>query len=176
MKQTLHVAYGGVLTAFSLILLLLASIVPASGWGLCIAAGTLPSIPLVRGQARVGLIIYAATALLAFLIVPGKRYVVAYTLLFGIYPMIKHAIERIRVLPLEWVCKLLYAGALGLLVLGLFRRGLVPLGERVADLPYLPLWCGFLLAFACYDILFSKIIALFRIVFEKDQYNKGKKG
>lgn len=168
MKQTTQVAYGGVLTALSLILLLLASVSPAAGWGLCIAAGMLPAIPLARRQIRTGLLIYTATALLALLVVPGKRYVVAYVLLFGIYPTIKYAIERLGLLPLEWACKLVYAGGLGILVLALINRGLVPLNGRAADMPRLLLFGVFLVVFSGYDILFSRIIALFRIFFKID--------
>ena len=171
MKQTVHVAYGGVLTALSLVLLLLCS--PASGWGLCMTAGMLPAIPLSCGRVRTGVMVYVATSILGVLLVPTKRYVAAYILLFGMYPMIKYAIECVRRMPLEWALKLLYAGSLLLVLYRLL--GLTPLHAtalpRIVVIPV-----GFA-AFVCYDILFSKIIALFCMIFHRDQYNnKDKKG
>ncbi len=212
MKRTRFVAYGGILTAVSVVLLLLASICPGASWALCISAGTIPAIPLVHRQVRLGIHIYFATSLLAALMVPGKRFVVAYIVLFGVYPLIKYGIERIHRLPAEWACKLLYAALVAALVPGkrfvvayivlfgvyplikygierihrlpaewackllyaalvaafllfLLRLGVLPLGEHAAALPHALLTAAFFIAFACYDILFSKIIALFRMLF-----------
>lgn len=165
MKRSLFVAYGGLLTALSVILLVLASVAPGSGWGLCISAGMLPAVPLAHRQVRLGTHIYAATALLSFLVVPGKRFAIAYTVLFGVYPLIKYGIERLHCLPLEWLCKLAYAGGVAGFLLRLLRLGMLSLAGRAADAPHAVLVLAFLAAFVCYDILFSKIIALFRILF-----------
>ena len=151
MKRSLFAAYGGLLTACSIVLLLLASVAPGAGWGLCISAGMLPAIPLAHRQVRLGVHIYAATALLAFLVVPG---------LFGVYPLMKYGIERLHRLPLEWVCKLAYAGCVAGFLLHLLRLGILPLAGRAADAPHAALVLAFLIAF-----VFSKIIALFRIFF-----------
>ena len=142
MKRSLFAAYGGLLTACSIVLLLLASVAPGAGWGLCISAGMLPAIPLAHRQVRLGVHIYAATALLAFLVVPGKRFAVAYAVLFGVY-----------------------AGCVAGFLLHLLRLGILPLAGRAADAPHAALVLAFLIAFVCYDVLFSKIIALFRIFF-----------
>ena len=83
-SHSVRVAYGGMLTGISVVFLLLASLMPALGWGLCIGAGMVPAIPLARRQVRMGLLIYVATSLLSAMFVPGKRYVVAYALLFGL--------------------------------------------------------------------------------------------
>lgn len=163
MKQTLRLAQGGMLAALSLVLLLLACISPGSGWGLCIAAGMIPAIPLAHRQVRTGLMIYAVTTLLALILVPRKGYAVAYALLFGVYPIVKYFIERIQILFIEWLCKLLYGCILGFVVVALFHRGFMPLSECSTRLSYPIFFCGFMIAFALYDILFSKIIALLRI-------------
>ena len=165
MKRTRFVAYGGILTAVSVVLLVLASISPGACWALCISAGTIPAIPLVHRQVRLGIHIYFATSLLAALVVPGKRFVVAYLVLFGVYPLIKYGIERMHRLPVEWACKLLYAALVAAFLLFLLRLGVLPLGEHAAALPHVLLTAAFFIAFACYDILFSKIIALFRMLF-----------
>ena len=165
MRRSLFVAYGGLLTALSVALLSFASVTPGAGWGMCISAGMLPAIPFAHGQVRLGTHIYAATALLSFLVVPGNRYVIAYAVLFGVYPLIKYGIEQMHCLPLEWLCKLAYAGGITSFLLHLLQRGMLPLTGLAADAPHAVLVIAFLAAFVCYDILFSKIIALFRFLF-----------
>lgn len=167
MRPSLRAAYGGVLTGLSLMLLMAASFSPHSGWGLCLLAGLLPAVPLARRQVRLGLLVYAATGLLAALLVPGKRYAAAYILLFGCYPFVKYAIEQLRCLSLEWICKLAYAGGLACILLWLLRRGLLPLNARAAAAPYVLLAALFFAAFVCYDIVFSKIIGLFGRIFRE---------
>ncbi|MGM9613768.1 MAG: hypothetical protein ACI3XZ_09685 [Butyricicoccus sp.] len=165
MKHSLFVAYGGILTALSIVLLVLASVSPGSGWGLCISAGMLPAIPLAHRQVRLGIHVYLVTALLALLIVPGKRFAIGYTMLFGVYPLVKYVIERLHCLPLEWLCKLAYAGCIEGFLLYLLRLGMISLTGHAAEMPHGALTLAFLTAFVCYDILFSKIIALFRVLF-----------
>lgn len=167
MKYSKQAAYGGMLTCVSIVLLVLASAALAFGWGLCICAGMVPAIALARRQIRTGVLVYAATALLSAVLVPGKRFAIAYTLLFGIYPLIKYGIERLHVLALEWACKLVYAAALLALLWLFIRRGLLILGSQAGMIPGWALSVAFLAAFVCYDIVFSKIIALFRVIFRE---------
>lgn len=167
MKHSVRVAYGGMLTGISVVFLLLASLMPALGWGLCIGAGMVPAIPLARRQVRMGLLIYVATNLLSAMFVPGKRYVVAYALLFGFYPLVKYGIERLHKLPVEWACKLLYAVLLLVALWCFIRWGFLVPEAQVAAFPPFLLAIAFFIAFVCYDVVFSKIIALFRILFRE---------
>ena len=167
MKHSVRVAYGGMLTGISVVFLLLASLMPALGWGLCIGAGMVPAIHLARRQVRMGLLIYVATSLLSAMFVPGKRYVVAYALLFGFYPLVKYGIERLHKLPVEWACKLLYAVLLLVALWCFIRWGFLVPEAQVAAFPPFLLAIAFFIAFVCYDVVFSKIIALFRILFRE---------
>ena len=154
MKPSLFVARGGLLTALSVVVLLLAAAAPAFGWALCVSAGLIAALPLSKRRVRLGI-------LLSGVIVPGKRFVAAYVLLFGLYPLLKYGIERLHCLPLEWGLKLLYAGFLILILSGLLRYGLLSLESHTAELPRGALFALFGAAFVCYDILFSKMIGLF---------------
>lgn len=165
MKPSLFVARGGLLTALSVALLLLAAAAPAFGLALCVSAGLIVALPLSKRRVRLGVLVYAATSLLSGVIVPGKRFVAAYVLLFGLYPLLKYGIERLRCLPLEWGLKLLYAGFLILVLSGLLRYGLLSLESYAAKLPSAVFFVLFGAAFVCYDILFSKTIGLFQHFF-----------
>ena len=165
MRSSMRMAYGGVLTAVSVTLLLVASLSAATGWGCCICAGMVPAVPLAKRQVRVGLLIYVATLLLSVLLVPVKRYVLAYMLFFGFYPLVKYGIERLHRLVFEWAAKLGFAAILGAVLWQFVRSGLLILGTRAAALPPLVLFAAYFAAFIFYDIIFSKIIALFRVLF-----------
>ena len=114
-----------------------------------------------------GLLIYVATSLLSAMFVPGKRYVVAYALLFGFYPLVKYGIERLHKLPVEWACKLLYAVLLLVALWCFIRWGFLVPEAQVAAFPPFLLAIAFFIAFVCYDVVFSKMIALFRILFRE---------
>lgn len=166
MKSSAQIAYEGLLTALSVVLLWLAAAVPAIGFGGCICAGVLPAVMLSKRKVRAGAIIYTSTMVLAFILLPNKRYAVAYALFFGIYPFIKYAIERLNNLPLEWVCKLIY-GAITLVILYfIIKLGFFMLGGRLSNQPIFILVALFFMAFIFYDIAFSKIIALFNVFFK----------
>ena len=165
MKPSLFVARGGLLTALSVVVLLLAAAAPAFGWALCVSAGLIAALPLSKRRVRLGILVYAATSFLSGVIVPGKRFVAAYVLLFGLYPLLKYGIERLHCLPLEWGLKLLYVGFLILILSGLLRYGLLSLESHTAELPRGALFALFGAAFVCDDILFSKMSGLFQHFF-----------
>ena len=96
MKSSAQIAYEGLLTALSVVLLWLAAAVPAIGFGGCICAGVLPAVMLSKRKVRAGAIIYTSTMVLAFILLPNKRYAVAYALFFGIYPFIKYVMRYDR--------------------------------------------------------------------------------
>lgn len=167
MKHASRAAYGGLLTAASVVLLALASAFSPAGWALCICAGLAAALPLSHGQARLGVLVYVATSVLAAVIVPGKRYALAYILLFGLYPLVKYGIERMRKRPLEWALKLGYACVLGAAVWLLLTRGLLAAGGWAAGKPPMVLAALALAAFGIYDIFLSRCIALLGVLFGK---------
>lgn len=166
MRNSAQVAYEGLLTALSVVLLWLAAAVPAIGLGGCVCAGVLPAVMLSKRKVRAGAIIYVSTAILALILLPTKKYALAYTFLFGIYPFIKYAIERLNNLPLEWVCKLIYATIAFVILYFIVKLGFIVLGGRLSNQPVFILVTLFFIAFIFYDIVFSKIIALFNVFFK----------
>lgn len=107
-KKSVQAAIGGVLTALSLLLLYLAALLPTGQLAVVALAGLAPAAAVITGGFATGFLCYGATSLLSLLLLPGKGCALLYTLLLGLYPVLKGLIERIRKLALEIVLKLAF--------------------------------------------------------------------
>ena len=155
-----RVALAGVLTALSLVSLYLASMAPTGRLGVVALAGLVPAAAVVSGGLPAGFFCYAATGILGFLLSPMKENALLYLIFFGLYPMLKCLIERLRKLPLEWACKLAVFN-LALTVFWFTLRAVL-----LAGLPAFmeQLWALYLVGnvvFVIYDYGFSKLISFY---------------
>jgi hypothetical protein len=154
------VALGGVLAALSLLLLFLACLMPTGRMGMVAVAGLVPAAGVVSGGLAAGFLCYGATGLLGLLLLPDKGCALLYVVFFGLYPMVKSAIERLRRLPLELLLKLLFFNAvLTVLFLGFSALLLPLLPERLQGT--LMIYLAGNAAFLLYDYGFSKLIAYY---------------
>jgi len=158
-------ALVGVLSALSLTVLYASALSPAGRLGLVAAAGVFPAGAVVTAGLGVGFLCYGVVGLLGLLLLPNKANAALYLLFFGLWPMVKSVIERLRRLPLEYLCKLaFFNGVLALFWFGL--RGLL--------LPFLPpalptSWLALAgnAAFVIYDLGLSKLIAFYSARIDK---------
>ncbi len=154
------VALGGVLTALSLVLLYLASVSPTGRLGLTAVAGVVPAAAVVSGGLGAGVLSYLAAGLLGLLLIPAKDAAILYLLFFGIYPLVKYGIERLRRLGPEWLLKLAFFN----LMLSVFLFGLSHIFFAALPAEDLPLWMIYLAGnaiFVVYDLGFSKLITFY---------------
>jgi len=159
-KGTGRLALSAMFTALSLVLLYGASVIPSGQLGLVAVAGLFPAAAVVSGGSTAGFLCYAATGLLALVLVPDKNTAVLYLLFFGLYPLIKYYIEKIKNLPLEWLCKLVLCNA-ALALFWMFIRALL-----LSELPavFSTLWLFWLAgnaSFILYDLGFSKLVGFY---------------
>lgn len=153
-------ALTAMLTALSLVLLYASALLPTGRMGVVAVAGLLPAAAVVSGGLPAGMMCWAGTSLLGLLLLPDKGNALLYLLFFGIYPLVKYLVERLRKLPLELVLKLAFFN----LVLTLFWFGLRQVFLAALPLPTEANWLVYLLgntAFLVYDFGFSKLIALY---------------
>lgn len=148
------------LSALSLILLYLSAILPMGRLGMVALAGLTPSAAVVSCGVGPGLLCYLGTGILALFLLPDKGNALLYLLFFGIYPLVKHTIERLNKLPLELILKLGFFNAM----LTLFWFGLrnillsaVPIGDQALWL----LYGGGNVIFLLYDFGFTQVIAFY---------------
>jgi len=164
------IAVSAVFTALSLAFLYLSNLLPVGWLGFIAVAGLLPAGAIISGGIGAGLFCFIGTAVLAFLLLPGKESAVFYVILFGHYPVIKYYIERLRKQLLEWVLKLLLCNALFTVLWFAFRTLFLPSLPESLQFP-LPFYLAGNAAFVVYDIGFTKLIAFYYSRFERFRKN-----
>lgn len=159
-RRASRAALGGVLAALSLLLLYVAALLPSGRIGMVAVAGLVPAVGVISGGLGTGFLCYAATALLGLLLVPDKGCALLYALFFGLYPMVKNAIERLHRLPAELVLKLVFFNLILVIFLFAFSALLFPLLPQRMQTA-LPLFGIGNVVFLVYDYGFSKLITCF---------------
>lgn len=98
-------AYGGILTAIAVVLLILSGILPKGRFFLPLAAGLTVFAAAREFSNGFGVMIYTAVSLLGFWVCADKTGVLCFVLIFGYYPLIKRKIEYIKNRVLSWGLK-----------------------------------------------------------------------
>lgn len=160
------VATGGLLLALTVIFIYLGSVLPTGRLSLYALSSFTVSIIIIEFKAGYGWIFYAATCLLAFILVPDKTAVVPYAAFFGIYGIMKYYIEKIREKWFGYALKMIFFNLAAAAAI-LFIRGFL-LQEIGFDLQ---LWLIVVLLeviFVIYDIIYSSFIKLYKTGFGKN--------
>lgn len=99
LKNTKRVASGAMLTAVCIVLMLLGAVLELGMY----AAPLLAGICLIPYGQKYGskyqMIVYAAVSLLSFMLVPNIEQNLMFTGLFGWYPVLRPALQRLSKLP-----------------------------------------------------------------------------
>lgn len=159
-KSASRIALGGVLAALSLLLLWSATLLPSGRMGMVAVAGLVPAAGVISGGLATGFLCYGAAGLLGLLLLPDKGCALLYVVLFGLYPMVKSAIERLRRLPLELLLKLLFFNAVLTILWFGFSSLLFPLLPELLQ-SILPVYLVGNGAFLLYDYGFSKLAGFY---------------
>lgn len=153
-----RIARLGVLTALSVILLLLTSVLPAGRLGLMVIA----SFPVCAALMMYGwgwaLGVFAVTAALSGILFPNAA-VVLYAVFFGYYPIAKSLLERLRG---AWLSRILKFVLYAVVFFAAYRllSGLL-LTEGTELLPWYVLFLLGAAAFAVYDWCCSVVIRFY---------------
>lgn len=159
-KSAAAVAYSAVLGALSLVLVYVAAVVPTGNWGLVALSGVFTAAVVISVSLRAAFLCWAGVSILAFLLLPGKFCALMYAALFGLYPILKALIERLRTLWLEYILKLAFFNA-AFTALYVFMRQMV-LNSLPSALHRV--WLLYLAAnvvFLIYDFGVTKLIAFY---------------
>ncbi|MDD3165071.1 MAG: hypothetical protein PHS97_04360 [Oscillospiraceae bacterium] len=155
LKKTGKLALCAMLTALGTVLLFAGAVTPTGKLALLAVALLAPAAAVLQCGARWALGCYAATAIVALLLLPVKSMAILY-LLAGYYGVLKACIERIGKLKLEWLLKLVWLN----LLLGVCYLGLSGLLLNAVTLPG-GVWIAAVAlngAFVLYDLAYSKLI------------------
>lgn len=105
------VAFGGIIAALSLVLMLLTGVLPVGTYALPAVAGILLTAVVIEFGFPWAVGVYAGVSVLSFLLVSDKEAALYYALLLGIYPILKSLFERIKIKWLSFIVKLIYFNA-----------------------------------------------------------------
>lgn len=167
MKGTSRIALGGILSAVTVMVLLL-TIFPFATYALPPLAGAF-LIPLViECGKKWALCAYVAVSLVALLIVPDMEAKTLFIAFFGYYPIVKATLESIKNRFVEWLAKLLIFNAAmigGYTVLTWIGFSLDEFCIEGVALPLNAFLLLFLLAgnviFVVYDIGLTRLLPLY---------------
>ena len=107
-SKAVRVVYPAIFGALALVLLYLGTMVPTGTWGIAAVAGIMPVFAVLSSGLASGFLCWAGVTLLAFLLLPDKFLALLFGALFGLYPVLKGVIERLRKLPMEYLLKLAF--------------------------------------------------------------------
>lgn len=153
-KIAYKVALCGVVTALSLVLMLLTGAVSVGTYALPIFSGILLTVIVIEFNTKWALAVYFSVSVLSFFISGDKEAVLYFVLFFGFYPIIKSNIERAGSRLLQWIIKF---ALFNICIVASFYIGVYLLGVPVesfnifgVNLPWIFLLIGNI-AFPVYD-------------------------
>lgn len=154
------ITLGGVLLALSMVTLFLAGVVPGLELSLYALSSFYIAAMVIESKGTGGLVFYAASVLLAFLILPNKAVLLPYAFFFGLYGLVKYYIEQIRKTPLELVLKLLFFNlscGLGLY----FFQSMFLSNINLPKAPLILIILGVEAVFLVYDFVYTLVIGFY---------------
>ena len=157
-NKTKNTAVSGLLTALSVVLMMLTTVIPVFMYVLPIATGLLVLLVAEITDKKWAFGVYLSTSVLALLLLTDKEAALTYALIFGYYPLIKDNLDKkkkpfsVLLKLLIFNCAAVIIGYLGVALLGVsgeeykeFGKITVPLLLSMANV-----------AFFMYDIMLKK--------------------
>ncbi|MBQ9880928.1 MAG: hypothetical protein IJM45_10910 [Clostridia bacterium] len=164
MRKSAKTALGGIISALSLIVMLLSALIPNLTYVLPMIAGAVIMIMVEEIGKGWSFLAYITVSILSFLIIPDKEVAMMYAAFFGYYPIVKRIFElKLKKAP-AYICKFLVfnisIAAAYLLIIKVFLIPVEGLGDfGVWTVPVLAVLGN--LTFFIYDRLLSKMMAIY---------------
>lgn len=158
-KPARQAAVGGIFAALCLICLYIAAYIPTNRLFFYALSSLFVSFVVVESGIGAGWLFYAATSLLAFLLIPDKLSVIPYATCLGLYGIIKYYIERVRSLILELILKGMFFAAEAAGLYYLYTKILL-LGIET-KIHIAGILAAALVIFFIYDYVYSRLITFY---------------
>lgn len=154
--KTFSLVFGGVSCGACLIFLYLSSVMP-NHFTMLVVAGFFPMLVMMKSHFLAGVYCWAASSILAIVLLPQKSVALMFACCFGIYPLIKLKLEEMKI-KFALLLRFLYANTCLVLYLSIFS---VVILEKLPEGFKNQLWIAFLLGnivFFIYDVALSQVI------------------
>lgn len=159
------ISLGGIMMALTLVSLFLSSVIPTNTLSFYVLSSFFISVVVIEAGTKSGAVFYAASVLLALVIIPDKTGVLAYGAFFGYYGLIKFFIERLDKIVLEILLKYVVFN-IPFLAAFFFMKDFF---TQSLNLNF-ALWIiliGFEVAFAIYDYVYTLFIQYYSTKLKK---------
>ena len=134
MTSTKKLTLSSLAAALSCVLLMLASVFGLMELTVGAVASLITTFIFIEVRGGYPYLVWAVSSTISILLLPSKTVGVCYFLVFGIYPMLKAYIEKLRVRPLHIILKFAYTTLVLLAFIGITEVVLgVPFFEDIGD-------------------------------------------
>ncbi len=167
-KNTFKIAFGGICLAFTVVAVFMASIVPGLELTFYAVSSLFTAAVIIESGIKAGLMLYGASCILCFILIPDKAALIPFVFFFGIYGVIKFIAEKAKNPFGQIIIKTLFFMAI--FGTGFFFFKSLFFGN--ISLPDYSLWVlipGSLLIFILYDYIYTLMIKLYRQRIKRDQ-------
>ncbi len=161
-NKTRTLAFCAVISAVSLVLMLVTGLIPIGTYAFPCIAGALLSVVVIESGYVFAFTTYTVVAIMSALFVADKEAALYYIAFLGFYPILKGLFEKVKIKPLQYILK--YA-LFNLCIIGAFFVSItllsVPKESFVLFGVYIP-WVFLALGnvvFAVYDFCLTRIIS-----------------
>lgn len=160
-----NIAYCGIIVAISVIIML-AALIPSMTYVLPALSGICIWTVSEQINKKWGLLAYAASAALSFILIPEIEANLYYIFFFGYYPIIRDEIEKIKIKFLSFIVKLAVFNTAVVIAFQILSKimnleqileGL----EMFGDMAVYVLWGAANIAFILYDIALKYVFYAF---------------
>ncbi|WP_290911636.1 hypothetical protein [Eubacterium sp.] len=168
MKNSKVIAYSGVATALSVVMLFLGSIFWALGYTMPLVASLVMIILLDSISQKSALLTFISTSIISFILLNDKECVLLYVLFFGYYPLIRDKINDIKPKFLSYLLKFItFNAAMALTqVLCVYVFG-IPFDDMLGKWGIVLFVLCLNLVFVVFDKLYTLLLKLYRIKLKK---------
>lgn len=168
MKNSKVIAYSGVATALSIVMLFLGSIFWVLGYTMPLVASLVMIILLDSISQKSALFTFISTSIISFILLNDKECVLLYILFFGYYPLIRDKINDIKPKFLSYLLKFITFNAAMVLtqVLCVYVFG-IPFDDMLGKWGIVLFVLCLNLVFVVFDKLYTLLLRLYRIMLKK---------
>ena len=160
-KSANKVALGGVFLALTVVALFVASVIPGLELTFYALSSVFIGLMILEAGIGGGLAVYAAAAILGFLLIPNKVAVIPFIFFFGIYAVIKCIAEKPQQKIVQMIIKVAFFAAV-FAVAYLFFKELFFGNIDLPDWSFPVLLIVGVAAFILYDFIFTLILELYK--------------
>jgi len=121
-----YIAKGGLFVTITIIILYTTTFIQFNTLFIIGIASAVIPICLINTDLRTSFLVYLASSILGYFILPVKSVWMLYAILFGPYGIVKYFTERLRNAPIEIICKLIYFNLLTFLTYYLYKIFFAP--------------------------------------------------